>query len=131
MDTNQDKINQKIIDDQKGFTELSENDLNIYGMVYHSLEQKSDAGFPLGFSDKIIRKIEIKQQLQFNLKLYALFSVVLIMCLGFLFTFLNEDQLSMMISTATEHKYIILFFVFTVTLIQLASHFLTIKKLER
>ncbi|HCA09284.1 hypothetical protein [Chryseobacterium sp.] len=131
MDTHKDKIIQKIIDDQQDFQEISENDLNIYGLLYHSLEQKPDAGFPLGFSDTVIRKIEMKKQRQFNLKLYALFSVVLVMCLGFLFTFFSEDQFSMMISTAMEHKYIILFFVFIITSLQLASHFFTIKKLER
>lgn len=131
MDTNKDKINQKITDDQKDFTELSDNDLNIYGMVYHSLEQKPDAGFPLGFSDTIIRKIEMKQQRQFNLKLYVLFSVLLVMCVGFLSAFLSEDQCSMMIATAMKHKYIILFSVFIVTSLQLASHFFSIKKLER
>ncbi|WP_223605458.1 hypothetical protein [Chryseobacterium sp. OSA05B] len=131
MDTHKDKIIQKIIDDQKDFQELSGNDLNLYGMIYQSLEQKPDAGFPLGFSGTIIRKIEMKKQRQFNLKLYALFSVLLVMCLGFLFTFFSRDQLSVMISTVIEHKYMILFFVFIVTSIQLASHFFTIKKLER
>ncbi|PIF46392.1 hypothetical protein CLU96_3423 [Chryseobacterium sp. 52] len=131
MDTHKDKMIQNIFDDQKDVEEMSEKDLTIYEMVYKSAEKKPDTGFSLGFSTKIIRKIETRQQRQFNLKLYALCSVLLILCLGFMFVFFSEDQFSMMFSMVLHYKYMVIFFLFAVISIQVASRFLTIKKLER
>ncbi|ANF52127.1 hypothetical protein A0O34_17100 [Chryseobacterium glaciei] len=129
MDTNKDKKTQNFIDDQENYNE-SENDFNISEILNNSLKNSSDKGFSLGFSNQIIRKIEAKQQRKFNLKMYSLFSLLVVIGLGFLAVLFSEDQFLMMISLFLKYKFIILFSLITVILIQISSRLLTSKELE-
>ncbi|MEY8760334.1 hypothetical protein [Chryseobacterium tongliaoense] len=124
------KKNQKYPGNSEDQQEISENDLKMYDLIDTILEKKQDAGFPLGFSDKIIQKIEARQERRFNLKLSILFSVLLIVGLGFLFTFFSENQFPIMTSTFLKYKFMVIFILFMVISVQLSSRFSALKKLE-
>ncbi|SDR02211.1 hypothetical protein SAMN05421664_3151 [Chryseobacterium soldanellicola] len=128
MDTN--KKNKTLPDDQENYNELSESELKIYEILYDALEKAPENGFSLGFQNQIIRKIEVKQQRKFNIKVYALFSIILLMAVVFLTTFFNQDQFSMMFSMFLEYKFIAAFLLLTVILIQLSSRFMIFKELK-
>jgi hypothetical protein len=128
MDIN--KKNQTLPDNQENYNELSESELKIYEILDESLKKTSEKSFSLGFSIQIIKKIEARQQRRFNIKVYALFSVILLMCLAFLTTFFNQDQFSMMLSIFLEYKFIILFLLSAVVFIQLSSRFMISKELK-
>ncbi|GAA5083087.1 hypothetical protein GCM10023210_01220 [Chryseobacterium ginsengisoli] len=128
MDTNK-KI-QTLINDQENYNELSESELKTYEILDGSLKKGSEKGFSLGFSIHIIKKIEAKKQRRFNIKLYALFSVILLMSFAFLITFFNQDQFLMMSSLFLEYKFIVLFLLLAVILIQLSSRFMISKELK-
>lgn len=129
MDTNKDKKTNNFIDDQENYNEF-EKDLLGFDIINNSLKKPSEKGFSLGFSTQIIRKIEVKQQRKFNLKMYSLFSLLVIIGLGFLAVLFSEDQFLMMISLFLKYKFIILFSLITVILIQISSRLLTSKELE-
>ncbi|GAA4162139.1 hypothetical protein GCM10022217_29030 [Chryseobacterium ginsenosidimutans] len=128
MDIN--KKNQTLLNGQENYNELSESELKTYEILDESLKKTSEKGFSLGFSIQIIKKIEAKQQRRFNIKVYALFSVILLMCLAFLVTFFNQDQFSMMFSIFLEYKFIVLFLLSAVVFIQLSSRFMISKELK-
>lgn len=129
MDTNKDKKTQNFIDDQENYTE-SESDFNISEILNNSLKNSSDKGFSLGFSTQIIRKIDAKQQRKFNLKMYSLFSLLVIIGLGFSAVLFSEDQFLMMISLFLKYKFMILLSLIIVILIQIGSRLLISKELE-
>lgn len=127
MDTNKDKKTNNFIADQKNQDEF-EKDLLGFDILNDSLKKPSEKGFSLGFSTHIIRKIEAKQQRQFNLKIYSLLAVILLMSLVLLITLFNEDQLSMMFSLFFKYKFIILFTLIAVSLVQIGSRSFILKK---
>jgi len=129
MDTNKDKKTQNLIDDQENYNEF-EKDLLGFNILNDSLKKPSEKGFSLGFSTQIIRKIEIKQQLKFNLKMYSLFSLLVVIGLGFSAVLFSEDQFLMMLSLFLKYKFMILFSLIIVILIQISSCLLTSKELE-
>ncbi|SHL34071.1 hypothetical protein [Chryseobacterium polytrichastri] len=127
MDTNKDKKTNNFIADQKNHDEF-EKDLLGFDILNDSLKKPSEKGFSLGFSTHIIRKIEVKQQRQFNLKIYSLLAVILLMSLVLLITLFNEDQLSMMFSLFFKYKFIILFTLIAVSLVQIGSRSFILKE---
>lgn len=129
MDTNKDKKTQSLFDDQENYNEF-EKDLLGFNILNDSLKKSSEKGFSLGFPTQIIRKIEAKQQRKFNLKMYSLFSLLVIIGLGFLAVLFSEDQFLMMISLFLKYKFMILFSLIIVILIQISSRLLTSKELE-
>jgi hypothetical protein len=128
MDTNK-KI-QTLLDDQENNNELSESELKTYQILYGALEKASEKGFSLSFQNQIIRKIETKQQRKFNIKVYSLFSIVLLMAVVCLSTFFNQDQFSMMFSMLLKYKFVALFLLLTVILIQISNRFMISKELK-
>ena len=129
MDTNKDKKTQNLIDDQENYNEF-EKDLLGFNILNDSLKKPSEKGFSLGFSTQIIRKIEVKQQRKFNLKMYSLFSLLVVIGLGFSAVLFSEDQFLMMLSLFLKYKFMILFSLIIVILIQISSCLLTSKELE-
>jgi len=128
MDTN--KKNQTLLDDQENNNELSESELKTYQILYDALEKAPEKGFSLSFQNQIIRKIEAKQQRKFNIKVYSLFSIVLLMAVVCLSTFFNQDQFSMMFSMFLKYKFVALFLLLTVILIQISNRFMISKELK-
>ncbi|MDH6254304.1 hypothetical protein M2347_004031 [Chryseobacterium sp. H1D6B] len=130
MDTSKDKIIQNFLDEQETHPDVPESDLKAYQFIYDALEKPLDKGFSLGFPSQIIRKIEAKQQRRFNLKIYSLFSLLLVMSLGFSAVFFSGEQFSALFSIFLKYKFIVLFFLAVVISVQLCSRFLTAEKLE-
>lgn len=127
MDTNKDKKRQNLIDEQENYNE-SESDFNISEILNNSLKNSSEKGFSLGFSTQIIRKIEVKQQRKFNLKMYSLFSLLVVIGLGFSAVLFSEDQFLMMISLFLKYKFIILFSLIMVSLVQIGNRLFILKE---
>lgn len=130
MDTNKDKIIQDFLDHKENTIDIPESELKTYQFIYNALEKPVEKGFSLGFSKKIIRQIEAKQQRKFNIKMYSLLSVLLIFGLGFSTIFFSEDQVSILFSMFLKYKFIILFLLTIVSLIQLFSRLLIKKELK-
>jgi len=128
MDT--DKILQDLNENHESKKKISESDLKTYELLFNSLEKPQEKGFSLGFSNHIIRKIEAKQQRKFNLKIYSLFSVLLLMGLIFLSIFFSKDQMKMLFSIFLEYKFAVIFLLVMVISIQLSNKWFIQKETE-
>jgi NADH:ubiquinone oxidoreductase subunit 2 (subunit N) len=121
----------KIIEDLEENNEsISAKDVNLYGLLYQGLEKKDMDGFSLGFSKNIIRKIEAKQQRRFNIKMYCLAFVLLLVGIPLFIGFLNKDLILLLVSTFLKYKFVIIFLLISVILIQFGDKILSKKRLE-
>lgn len=127
MDTPRKKITGDLEKNNR-FHEMSENDSKIYDLMDSHLEKENADGFSLGFSKNIVRKIEAKQQRRFNLKIYILISLLLLVSVPLFLSFLNTEFISMLCSVLLKHKLMFSFLIIAVILIQLGEKFINSKK---
>jgi hypothetical protein len=121
----------KIIEDlekNNSFKEISEKDSKIYDLLDSHLEKENSDGFSLGFSKNTVRKIEAKQQRRFNLKIYGLISMLLLVSVPLFLSFLNTEFISMIFSVLLKHKFMFSFLIIAVILIQLCEKLINPKK---
>jgi len=121
----------KIIADQKennSYQEISEADQEIYDFLDMNFVKDNTDSFSSGFSNNIIRKIESKQQRKFNLKIYALISILLLISIPLFMSFLNNDLFSMISTVVKQNKFIIAFLICGVILIQFSERLIYMKK---
>jgi|GEM_PF-3040534 len=130
MDTRKDKILQQFPGHEEDNTIIPEKDLETYEFLYDALEKSPDAGFSLGFSHQIIRKIEAKQQRKVTVKLYSLASVLIAMTLGFSAVFFSEEQCAVLFSMILKYKFAVIFLLAAVSLIQISTRIFSTRELE-
>jgi hypothetical protein len=121
----------KIIEDLKennSFQEISETDSKIYDFLDSNLEKENADSFSLGFSKNIIRKIEAKQQRRFNLKIYSLVSFLVLISIPLFISFLSTEFISMLFAVFLQNKFIIVFLLVGVILIQLGGKLINLRK---
>ena len=128
MDTRKDKILEQFPDHEDRI--IPDKDLETYEFLYDALEKSPDAGFSLGFSNKIIRKIEAKQQRKVTVKLYCLASVLLAMTLAFSAVFFSEEQCAILFSMILKYKFVVIFLLAAVSLIQISTRIFSTRELE-
>ena len=127
MDTPRKKITGDLEKNNR-LQEMSENDSKIYDLMDSHLEKENADGFSLGFSKNIVRKIEAKQKRRFNLKIYILISLLLLVSVPLFLSFLNTEFISMLCSVLLKHKLMFSFLIIAVILIQLGEKFINSKK---
>lgn len=131
MDTDKDKITQSFPDDQDYNNDLLEKNLETDEFLFDTLRKRStDKGFSLGFTNHIIKKIAAKQHRRFMRKLYAVFSLLVLIGLGFSSLLFDQEQVTVMSSMFAEYKFIILFILMIVGFVQIISHSFQSKNLE-
>lgn len=122
MDTDKDKITQYFPDDQDYSNDLLEKNLETDEFLLDTLRRSTDKGFSLGFTNHIIKKIAAKQHRRFMRKLYAVFSLLVLIGLGFSSLLFDQEQVTVMFSMFAEYKFIILFILMIVGFVQIISH---------
>ncbi|MDV7699576.1 hypothetical protein N6B72_21915 [Chryseobacterium soli] len=128
MDTRKDKILEQFPDHEDQI--IPEKDLETYEFLYSALEKSPDTGFSLGFSNKIIRKIEAKQQHKVTVKLYSLASILIAMTLGFSAVFFSKEQCAVLFSMILKYKFAVIFLLAAVSLIQISTRAFSTRELE-
>lgn len=129
MDTDKDTIAQHLTDDQHSNNDLLEKNLEADQFLLDVLRRSTDKGFSLGFTNHIIKKIAAKQQRRFIIKLYALFSLLVLIGMGFSSLLFDQEQVTVVFSMFAEYKFIILFIIITVGLVQISSRSFQSKEL--
>lgn len=129
MDTDKDTIAQYFSDDQHSNDDLLEKNLEADQFLLDVLRRSTDKGFSLGFTNQIIKKIAAKQQRRFIIKLYAVFSLLVLIGMGFSSLLFDQEQVTMVFSMFAEYKFIILFIIITVGLVQISSRSFQSKEL--
>lgn len=125
MDTHRNKI----IEGQKeSYNEISGLDSQVYDFLDSNLEKENTDGFSLGFPKNIIRKIEAKQQRRFNVKIYSLIFILVLLSIPFFITFLNKEFSLMILSTFLKYKLTSAFIIIAVILIQFGGKLLSYRK---
>ncbi|WP_100074544.1 hypothetical protein [Chryseobacterium camelliae] len=121
----------KISKDQKENTanqQISEVDSEIYDFLDSELEKGNPNGFSSGFSKNIIRKIETKQQRKLNIKMYTLISILVLISISLLISFLNTEFISMLCTVFLHYRFLSIFFLVTVVLIQFGERLINARK---
>lgn len=115
---------------KKNIEDLEENNSfqEIYDFLDSNLEKENSDGFSLGFSKNIIRKIEVKQQRRFNVKIYCLVSFWVLVSIPLFISFLNTEFISMLFSVFLQNKFIVAFLLFGVILVQFGERLIRFKK---
>lgn len=126
MDTNR----KKIVDDFKEYQDISENDMNAYELLYTHLEEKNTDGFSLGFSKNIIQKIEAKQQRSFNIKIYCLASILILIGIPFFIGFMDQEFFTLLLSTFLKYKFVVLMVLAGVVLIHFSDQLISKNKID-
>ncbi|KQT35625.1 hypothetical protein ASG22_00955 [Chryseobacterium sp. Leaf405] len=119
------------IEDQKEhniYQEIPKADQEIYDFLDRNFEKENNDNFSLGFSKKIIRKIEEKQQRRFNVKIYYLIAILVLISTPLFVSFLTTEFISMLFLVVLKHKFIICFLISMVILIQLGEKLINPKK---
>ncbi|MDH6252370.1 hypothetical protein M2347_002097 [Chryseobacterium sp. H1D6B] len=119
----------KIIEEQKeNNNEISGLDSQVYDFLDSNLEKENTDSFSLGFSKNIIRKIEAKQQRRFNVKIYGLISILVVMSIPLFINLLDSEFILMIFSTFIKYKLTSAFIIIAVILIQFGGKSLSYKK---
>ncbi|KFF02767.1 hypothetical protein [Chryseobacterium luteum] len=115
---------------KKNIEDLEENNSfqEIYDFLDSHLEKENSDGFSLGFSKNIIRKIEAKQQRRFNVKIYILISILMLMSIPMFVSFISSDFILMLFSVVSKYKFTFAFFIIAVILIQLGEKMINSRK---
>nr|WP_314498484.1 hypothetical protein [uncultured Chryseobacterium sp.] len=106
------------------YMESSKSDSELYDLLDSLLEKENTDCFSLGFSKNIIRKIEAKKQRGFNLKIYILISILAVVSIPLFVSFLNTEFISILFSVLLKYKFIFIFLVIMVILIQFGEKLL-------
>ncbi len=108
----------------------SENIPDLDALLTKNLVKENTEGFSLGFSNHLIRKIEVKQQRQLNVKLYCLAGSLLLICIPLLISFVNSDWILSLFSLFLKHKFLFAFSVAAVILIQFGEKLINRKNIR-
>ncbi len=114
----------KDLEKNTNYMESSKSDSELYDLLDSLLEKENTDCFSLGFSKNIIRKIEAKKQRGFNLKIYILISILAVVSIPLFVSFLNTEFISILFSVLLKYKFIFIFLVIMVILIQFGEKLL-------
>lgn len=106
---------------------ISETDSKIYDFLDNNLEKEDTNSFSLGFSKSLIRKIEAKQQRRFNVKIYGLISILVVMSIPLFINLLDSEFILMIFSTFIKYKFVFCFLIIAVVLIQFGEKLINSK----
>lgn len=113
--------------ENSNYQEMTETDSKIYDFLDSKLEKEDTDGFSLGFSRNIFRKIEAKQQRRFNVKIYGLISILLVMSIPLFINLLDSEFILMIFSTFLKYKLTSAFIIIAVILIQFGGKLINSK----
>lgn len=114
--------------ENSNYQEMTETDSKIYDFLDSKLEKEDTDGFSLGFSRNIFRKIEAKQQRRFNVKIYGLISILVVMSIPLFINLLDSEFILMIFSTFLKYKLTSAFIIIAVILIQFGGKLLSYRK---
>lgn len=127
MDTHR-KKNIEDLKENNSYQDMSEADSKIYDFLDSHLEKENADGFSLGFSKNIIRKIEARQQRWFNIKIYSLISILVLMSVPLFIRFFSTDIVLLMTLVLLKYKFVFSFLIIAVVSIQFGEKLIGSKK---
>ena len=124
-------LEQRLSIPKDDLTEDSKDDMAAYRFLFESLEKEPAEGLPFDFSKKVARKVQAavtqKQERRWNIYITLIIVAAFAGISGFMALF-NYKAISQLVTVIGQYKWVILFILVSILVIQYADQYLIKKK---